>query len=626
MTASAGASPPASPSGRICSSPPDGARRRREPALGATGSLRLLRRAAVAERLRAGYEQGPPARTRPLPTPGAEDDSDVMEREIMTIPAVIRERLELSGQTTSSTVERIRDADVRHLALVGCGDSSFACQAAVLALNRHSGLRVHWEHALDFARYGVRYQPAGTAVVVVSFSGQTGRTIEAARQAGVFGHLVIGVTGALDSPMAQAVDCVLSAETPTFGFSPGTSTYTAMLVTLLTLAAELGAARESSLDGAARYAEELARLPELAEETIRQCGDASYAVAEGLVGARMTTFLGAGPNEATAKFGAAKLFEGAQQLAVVTNIEEWAHEQYFTTRPGDPVVLIAPRGAATDRAAEILSELNYVDAAPVFVSDLAPPGPARPPPGGGGGRRGALPGAGLAADEHGGPAPHAAERQAELQLPRRRRPARALRHHPPGHDRRAGMTRTQRPARRQGRRTDGADVSSGPSRPRAGESEREHSIWSEWRRRREGWRLESRPADVPALRPGGRRGPGGRRPARRLRLGIGQQGKAIDVADERGTGGAQEGREPEGRPHRRVEQRHAQSLLRRHQRHRDGPRPAAVPAAGPAQQRCAGPVRAGGIDHPEGLDVELDHQAARAGSPSTAGSPSAPTT
>ena len=59
-------------------------------ALGASGSLRLLRRKAVAERLRACYERGSPPRTRPLPEPGEMDDSDVMEREIATIPAVVR--------------------------------------------------------------------------------------------------------------------------------------------------------------------------------------------------------------------------------------------------------------------------------------------------------------------------------------------------------------------------------------------------------------------------------------------------------------------------------------------------------------------------------------------------------
>ena len=350
-------------------------------ALGASGSLRLLRRAGVAERLRSCYAQGKLPRATPLPKPGEGDDSDVMEREITTIPAVIRDRLELAGQA-ATTVERLRESRIRYVVLVGCGDSSFACQAAVLALNRHSGLQVRWEHALDFARYGVRYHASGTAVVVVSFSGKTGRTIEAAHQAHAFGHLVIALTGDPDSPIAKVADCVLSAEIPTFGFSPGTSTYTAMLVTLLTLAAELGANVAAGADGPAspdavsRYATDLQRLPGLAEETLRLSEGPAYAAAERLAGARMITFLGAGPNEASAKFGAAKLFEGAQQIALATNTEEWAHEQYFITRPGEPVVLVAPSGASSDRTAEILAELNYIEALPVFVGDQAPPLPA----------------------------------------------------------------------------------------------------------------------------------------------------------------------------------------------------------------------------------------------------------
>ena len=350
-------------------------------ALGASGSLRLLRRAGVAERLRSCYAQGKLPRAALLPKRGEEDDSSVMEREITTIPAVIQDRLELAGQA-ATTIERLRESHIRQVVLVGCGDSSFACQAAALALNRHSGLQVRWEHALDFARYGVRYLASGTAVVVVSFSGKTGRTIEAAHQARAFGHLVIALTGALDSPIAEMADCVLSAEIPTFGFSPGTSTYTAMLVTLLTLAAELGANVAAGADGPASpdavsgYAKDLQRLPRLAEETLRLSEGPAYAAAERLAGARMITFLGAGPNEASAKFGAAKLFEGAQQIALVTNVEEWAHEQYFITRPGEPVVLVAPSGASSDRAAEILSELNYIEALPVFVGDQAPPLPA----------------------------------------------------------------------------------------------------------------------------------------------------------------------------------------------------------------------------------------------------------
>ena len=191
------------------------------------GSLRLLGAAArgAAERLLDLYERSEPPRIMPPVNAGEGEDSDVMEREIATIPDVIRDRLSLAGQA-QETIARMRHAGIRHLVLVGCGDSFFACEAAALALTRHSGLRVHAEHALDFARYTVRYHPPGTAVIVVSFSGKTGRPIEAARQARAFGHLVIALTGRSEGPLAQEADCILSAEIPTFGFSPGTSTYT----------------------------------------------------------------------------------------------------------------------------------------------------------------------------------------------------------------------------------------------------------------------------------------------------------------------------------------------------------------------------------------------------------------
>ncbi len=346
-------------------------------AIRSSGSLRLLRPTAqrAAQTLLGAYKRDEPARILPPLNSGEGDDSDVMEREIATIPDVIRDRLGLAEQA-QTTVERMTREGIRQLVLVGCGDSYFACQAAALALNRHSGLRAHAEHALDFARYSVRYQPPGTAVIVVSFSGTTGRPIEAAHQARAFGHLVIALTGRSDSQLAAAADIVLSAEIPTFGFSPGTSTYTAMLVTLLTLAAELGAVAETPSDGLAGYVKNLRRLPELAEQTLAMSDRAARAVSARLMDARMVTFLGGGPNEASAKFGAAKLFEGPQRIAVATNTEEWAHEQYFITRPGEPVILIAPQGASSDRAAEILAELDYIDASAVLIAEEAPDGGA----------------------------------------------------------------------------------------------------------------------------------------------------------------------------------------------------------------------------------------------------------
>lgn len=39
---------------------------------------------------------------------------------------------------------------------------------------------------------------------------------------------------------------------------------------------------------------------------------------------------------------------------------------------GTPVFLIAPSGASHDRAGEILSELDFIGAHPVFISDVQP--------------------------------------------------------------------------------------------------------------------------------------------------------------------------------------------------------------------------------------------------------------
>jgi glucosamine 6-phosphate synthetase-like amidotransferase/phosphosugar isomerase protein len=161
---------------------------------------------------------------------------------------------------------------------------------------------------------------------------------------------------------------------PTLGFSPGTSTYVAMLATLLRLAVALAELRGD----AGELTRELARLPGQVAATLRQSADACAEAASAVLPAAWVAFLGAGPNEATARFGAAKLVEGPQRLGVATSIEEWAHEQYFVTSPGDPVVLINPSGAGYDRGEEILAELRFLGTRPVVISDRLASGAMAP--------------------------------------------------------------------------------------------------------------------------------------------------------------------------------------------------------------------------------------------------------
>ncbi|GII58292.1 hypothetical protein Pth03_66810 [Planotetraspora thailandica] len=300
-------------------------------------------------------------------------DIDVMRREIDMIPDVIAQRLADPGGHTERIAQVLTERGIEHLFLVGCGDSYFAGIAMALAFQKHTGIAARAVHALDFARYQVRYLPEHSAVVCVSFSGKVGRTTEAAAQARRFGHLSIALTNNETGALAEAAELVLPIGVPTLGFSPGTSTYLGMVATLGDLALRWGDARGNDTTQA-RAA--LAAAPALAAQTLRANAGPADKAARSLAGHGWITFLGGGPNESSAKFGAAKLFEGPQIVGVSTNIEEWAHEEYFVSSAGTPVVMVAPSGASADRAAEILSELDFIGALPIVVSDVVPEGPA----------------------------------------------------------------------------------------------------------------------------------------------------------------------------------------------------------------------------------------------------------
>ena len=294
---------------------------------------------------------------------------DMMREEIAMIPRLLAEQHEALAEALHALASGLTSEGIEHLYLAGCGDSAFAGDATALAFQKHAGIHAEGVHALEFARYRVRYLAQRSAVVCISFSGKVGRTIEAAMQARRFGHRVVVVTGNPDSPLARQAHDVITLSVPTLGYSPGTSTYLAILAALLDLALAWGKARGRDTSSQETL---LSNAPELARRTLAEADLPAQRVAEQFVKQPWLTFLGAGPNLATAHFGAAKMFEGPQKLGVATNIEEWAHEEYFVSGAGTPVFLIAPSGASFDRATEILSELNFISAHPVFMSDIKP--------------------------------------------------------------------------------------------------------------------------------------------------------------------------------------------------------------------------------------------------------------
>lgn len=243
--------------------------------------------------------------------------------------------------------------------LVGCGDSHYAGLATRFAFERWSGVPTEALESLEFSRYAVHNAPSDALVIAVSNSGRVVRTVECARVAGERGISSLGLTYNPASPLADAASMVLAWTYQDVGFGPGTLSYLASLVGLYAVAVRLGQLNGRLHDRAARtILEAIAATGAAVSATLDANHEPAARVAASLVQDELVCIVGGGPNYATALFGMAKFIETAAYPAVGQELEEWAHEQYFCTRPGTTTFVLAPSGASVERAREQLQAVR----------------------------------------------------------------------------------------------------------------------------------------------------------------------------------------------------------------------------------------------------------------------------
>ena len=240
-------------------------------------------------------------------------DIDVMRREIEMIPDVVSDVARRRRRTRAPPRRaRLVERGVDHLWLTGCGDSRLRRPGG--------GAGVPAAHAGSTPHPGARARP-GSLPRRAACREQRGRLRLLLRQgrpddrgrgpARRFGHPVIALTNAPDGQLGRAVDEVVPLDGPDARL----------------LARHLDVRRDARQPApAGRRARgapqgrtvllgpalERAARPRGRTLELRRPGRRSRARA--CSAARWAAFLGAGPNEATARFGAAKLFEGPQRL------------------------------------------------------------------------------------------------------------------------------------------------------------------------------------------------------------------------------------------------------------------------------------------------------------------------
>jgi glucosamine--fructose-6-phosphate aminotransferase (isomerizing) len=282
---------------------------------------------------------------------------ELLADDIRRQPRLIADSVDTLRALAADVAGRIRHSPSR-IYLVGCGDSLDAGLAVRYLWEQELQMPVEAVPALSFSRYLVNAAAKDALVVALSQSGKVTRVVESVRVARGKGLETLTITGSQDSALAQEpASARIITPFPKIGPIPGTTSYTYNMALLF----ELGAAFADSWSRGQqsdRTREQISSLPSLIEESLDPVFDVAQHHAKDTATREIAhLFLGAGPNFATARFAARKLFEVPQLAAMAQETEEYAHDQYSLVGENAPVFLSAPAGVANVRNEEIVNSL-----------------------------------------------------------------------------------------------------------------------------------------------------------------------------------------------------------------------------------------------------------------------------
>lgn len=184
------------------------------------------------------------------------------------------------------------------------------------------------------------------------------RALERARRSGVES---IVITGFPDSEAARVAQHVLLTGYDEEHSWAHTASYTAAITTLAALANNL-AGPEEQLD--------LSPLPAVVNEVL-ELEEMTHRLAANLIVAERTgvepsvVLVGGGANAVTAREGQLKLLETCYLQPLAFELEQILHGALAAVTRDTLVMLVAPHGASTDRAAELCRALYRLSVHPV---------------------------------------------------------------------------------------------------------------------------------------------------------------------------------------------------------------------------------------------------------------------
>jgi glucosamine--fructose-6-phosphate aminotransferase (isomerizing) len=289
--------------------------------------------------------------------------SHFMLKEIFEQPEAIRNAIrgrliKDEGLAKLGGLEQVKDKlkEVKRIIIISCGTSYYAGLLGEYMLEEYATIPVEVEYASEF-RYRKPIIDKGTAVIVISQSGETADSLAALREAKMKGALTLGIVNVVGSSIARETEAgVYNHAGPEIGVA-STKSFTSQLIILALLTLFLGRARQMSLVTGKRIAEEISALPEKIQFILDQT-DKIKTIAKKYQDFKNFLYLGRKYNFPIALEGALKLKEISYLHAEGYAAGEMKHGPIALIDQNFATVLLAPQDSVYEKALSNLEEIK----------------------------------------------------------------------------------------------------------------------------------------------------------------------------------------------------------------------------------------------------------------------------
>ena len=295
-----------------------------------------------------------------------------MLKEIYEIPDVIKNTIRgrIHGTNVKlggleSVAKKLKN--IEHIHIVGCGSAYYAGMFGKYVIEEFSGISAEVEVASEF-RYRNPIFRKNTAVLVISQSGETADTLEAARIAKQKGMLTLGIVNIVGSTIARETDAgIYNHAGPEISVA-STKAFISQMITLIMFSIYIGKLNNIQVKTTKELFSEILTLPRKAEKILKHA-DYIKTIAKKYKDKEHCLFIGRNYNFPIALEGALKLKEISYIHAEGYSAGELKHGPIALIDKDIPVIAIAPNDSMVGKMNSNIEEIRTRNGDVLIVSD-----------------------------------------------------------------------------------------------------------------------------------------------------------------------------------------------------------------------------------------------------------------